>query len=42
VSLDRCLVDCHVFLFVVGEDGQYITLHVCFPFAESVILGHDI
>ena len=22
VSLDRCSVDCHVFLFVVGEDGQ--------------------
>ena len=38
VSLDRCSVDCHVFLFVVGEDGQSIILHQSIHSAESIRL----
>ena len=39
VSLDRCLVDCRVFLLVIGEYGQWIILHVYIMSAESMTLN---
>ena len=38
VSLDRCLVDWHIILFVVGEDGQGINLHIWICYTVSMIL----
>ena len=40
VSLDRCLVDCYVFLLLFSEDGSWIILHVCICFAESMTLDY--